>query len=471
MDAWNALGGVVVNFFMRRFVRRKSNKDHRGSSLSRKEGEPFFAPSASSSFFPPTVQTKLHVNEPGDKYEQEADAVANQVMTESSLQRKCDDCGKEDKIQRETHSSGVSATASMDSNTESSIDSTKGNGSSLPRETKRYMEDRFGVDFSSVKIHTDTKAGELNEQLNARAFTSGADIYFGGGEFDPDSDSGKRLLAHELTHVVQQAGHNNNWLQRQDKKPEQAVVDRIDVSLLLDDDSRATVEAHTYATTVIRATNSEDAKNKLKALSKPIGTLFVVSHSNRLGEVQVVSGAGTLSWTKLSDFSKDLKGALPADKAPLLVDFRGCKLGDAPVEMETFRQNINAQKARATNCWSFVATVTPLTIDGADLTSESQIPAGMEKQVNAALLQQINGLKSGDGKSVKNCITGLSAGETADNNFKKLRSLYFKNGGNLSAGWVSPEFNETWQEGSMCAKNITETTAPCKIVIKEKPSP
>ena len=465
---------------MRRFIRRKSGKNSGQSSFSKKEADNFFASENSpKSFFPPVVQAKLSVNEPGDKYEQQADAMANHAMGNSVVQRKCADCEKEEKLQRQEitplHRKENGATPAVDGNTESAIHATKGNGASLPGETKTFMEERFGADFGSVKIHTDTQAGKLNQELNARAFTSGSDIYFGEGEFNPQSESGKRLLAHELTHVVQQGDKAGNLLQREDKKEEKkaekAPADRIDVSLLLDDDERAKVEAHTYATTVIRATNSEDAKNKLKALGKPIGTLFVVSHSNRSGEVQVSSAAGTISWTKLSDFSKDLKGALPANQAPLLVDFRGCKLGDAPAQMDTFRQNIGAQKARATNCWSFVATVTPLTIDGVPLTSESQIPKGMEKQVNDALLQQINGLKSADGKSVKNCLTGLGANENADNNFKKIRGLYFKNGGNLSAGWVSPDFNENWQEGSMCAKNITESTSPCKIVIKEQSSP
>jgi hypothetical protein len=454
---------------------RKRNTQRCTSSLSKKEGEPFFSGPSPNYFFSPVVQPNLQVSAPNDKYEQQADAMSNQVMGDVSVQRKCDDCEKEEKLQRESiislQQKEKNSALSIDSHTESTIDSSRGNGNSLPSQTKSFMEARFGADFSSVRLHTDAQAGDLNRKLNARAFTSGNDIYFNDGEYNPDSDVGKRLLAHELTHVIQQGSQNNNVLQREDKKPQPAPADRIDVALLLDDDSRAKVEAHTYATTVIRATNSEDAKNKLKALGKPIGTLYVVSHSNRLGEVQVISASGTISWSKLSDFSKDLKGALPADKAPLLVDFRGCKLGDAPAQMETFRQNIGAHKARATNCWSFVATVTPLTIDGAELTSESQIPAGMEKQVNEALMQQINGLKSADGKSVKNCLTGLGPGESADKNFKKIRSLYFKNAGNLSAGWVSPEFNENWQEGSMCVKNMTETTSPCKIVIKEQTTP
>jgi hypothetical protein len=181
----------------------------------------------------------------------------------------------------------------------------------------------------------------------------------------------------------------------------------------------------------------------------------------------VISGIGTISWVRLAEFSKGLKGALPAESAPETVDFRGCKLGEAPAEMETFRQNIAATTARATNCWSFAATVTPLTTSEGEITSPDKIPKGMERQFDQALRQQISGLRTEDGVSVKDCITGLAAGESADRNFRKIRAIYFQNGGNLSAGWVSPEFDKKWQEGSRCAKDLTETSSPCRIVVRK----
>jgi hypothetical protein len=82
----------------------------------------------------------------------------------------------------------------------------KGNGSPLPDELRADVEARFGTDFSAVRVHADGEAGKLNRDLRARAFTHGSDIYFGAGRYDPDSSAGRRLLAHELTHVVQQTG-------------------------------------------------------------------------------------------------------------------------------------------------------------------------------------------------------------------------------------------------------------------------
>ena len=80
----------------------------------------------------------------------------------------------------------------------------RGSGSSLSEHTSAFMESRFGTDFSDVKVHHDNQASEMSKALNAQAFTSGKDIYFGAGRYNPGTTSGDKLLAHELTHVVQQ---------------------------------------------------------------------------------------------------------------------------------------------------------------------------------------------------------------------------------------------------------------------------
>jgi len=86
---------------------------------------------------------------------------------------------------------------------EARIAQTRGNGSPLPDEIRQKMEQQFGKDFSRVVIHTDMQSDELCKELNARAFAIGNDIYFASGEFNPESERGQELLAHELTHVVQ----------------------------------------------------------------------------------------------------------------------------------------------------------------------------------------------------------------------------------------------------------------------------
>jgi len=84
------------------------------------------------------------------------------------------------------------------------IKSSMGGGSSMSGETKSFMESRFGTDFSDVKIHSGGEAAQLSQALNAKAFTVSNNIYFNNGQYQPDSDSGKHLLAHELTHTIQQ---------------------------------------------------------------------------------------------------------------------------------------------------------------------------------------------------------------------------------------------------------------------------
>jgi hypothetical protein len=90
------------------------------------------------------------------------------------------------------------------------LNGTKGGGTPLQADVRPQMEYGFGADFGSIRIHTDSKATELNREINARAFTHGTDIYFNSGQYDPASAQGKKLLAHELTHVVQQ----NEWIRQ-----------------------------------------------------------------------------------------------------------------------------------------------------------------------------------------------------------------------------------------------------------------
>lgn len=86
----------------------------------------------------------------------------------------------------------------------SRINSRRGSGRAMDNTTKSYMENRFGTDFSNVRIHTDTNAKQLSQELNAQAFTVGNDIYFNDRKYNATSTSGKHLLAHELTHTIQQ---------------------------------------------------------------------------------------------------------------------------------------------------------------------------------------------------------------------------------------------------------------------------
>ncbi|WP_206197490.1 eCIS core domain-containing protein [Terrimonas sp.] len=160
-------------------------------------------------------QPKFTINQPGDKYEQEADTVAEQVMRTpgenkqmffqpqitpiNTIQKKCAHCEEEEnKVQMKSNGAvAIEAPAIVH-------DTIKNTGNPLDAVTKNFMESRFGYDFSDVHIHNDTLAHQSSSAINAKAYTSGNHIVFGAEQYQPGTNAGKQLLAHELTHVVQQ---------------------------------------------------------------------------------------------------------------------------------------------------------------------------------------------------------------------------------------------------------------------------
>jgi hypothetical protein len=203
------------------------------------------------------IQTKLTVGAAHDPYEEEADQVAEQVMRMPDFSFATDGIGAPDgagtpnddgrsihrafEEEEEIQSKPLAATITplvqrapstiaeaevpraseedeelqtkrtsaadsfvMGDDFEGRVAATRGGGSPLPDNVRSFMEPRFGADFSSVRLHADSEAADLNRQVSAQAFTLGRDIYLGAGKTDVTSASGKQLLAHELTHVVQQ---------------------------------------------------------------------------------------------------------------------------------------------------------------------------------------------------------------------------------------------------------------------------
>jgi hypothetical protein len=109
-------------------------------------------------------------------------------------------------VQRVLAQARSEAEAQATPDVEGAIQRARGGGQALDSGTRAGMESSFGADFSGVRVHADAGADSLNRSLNARAFTTGQDIFFKQGEYSPGSSGGRELLAHELTHVVQQNG-------------------------------------------------------------------------------------------------------------------------------------------------------------------------------------------------------------------------------------------------------------------------
>jgi hypothetical protein len=220
------------------------------------------------------IQPKLTVNTHGDIYEQEADRVADMVMQapdhgtplgardesdpeprpsilggqEKSFSRKgiedeedvplkkgvvaekCG-CGEDDKRLEEkagvTRSEGVGADSlNLDPEIETRIQAMRGDGRPLTSSERGFMEPRFGADFSAIRVHTNQEADTHSRALHARAFTMGSDIFFRAGEYEPGEAGGHRLLAHELTHSIQQGAARLNGPHIGDRSTAVALVQR-----------------------------------------------------------------------------------------------------------------------------------------------------------------------------------------------------------------------------------------------------
>jgi len=172
----------------------------------------------------------LKVGAPNDRFEQEADRVAQQVMSTASPSGRA---------------SQVSATApSMKTpfRVQRTISSTPGGGAQaanavrtmtgtlgrpLDRSTRDFMEPRFGRDFSTVRVHTGARASESARAVNARAFTLGQHIVFADSAYAPDSGPGRKLLAHELTHTVQQGGGGDHLQRLVEVQPDNTAANDI----------------------------------------------------------------------------------------------------------------------------------------------------------------------------------------------------------------------------------------------------
>jgi hypothetical protein len=137
------------------------------------------------------IQRKLSVSAPGDAEELEANSMARRVVGRDTAP------GGE-------RPSGGDDVSDVSSETAAEIDAERGRGQPLPDATRRQMEDAFDADFARVRVHADAPADKLNRSMAARAFSTGQDVFFRQGEYQPGTSGGQELLAHELTHTIQQ---------------------------------------------------------------------------------------------------------------------------------------------------------------------------------------------------------------------------------------------------------------------------
>jgi len=164
--------------------------------------------SQTPAFFRPSAHAGLTITQPGDVHEQEADHIAGNIMhmpankfSVPNVQRKSGSEEEEKKIQRkEKNDSAASSSRELDKY----ANGIETKGDYLSPQLRSFFEPRFGYDFSGVKVHTDSSAVKSAQSIDALAYTKENNIVFNHGQFSPQSETGKKLLAHELSHVIQQ---------------------------------------------------------------------------------------------------------------------------------------------------------------------------------------------------------------------------------------------------------------------------
>jgi len=265
---------------------------------------------------PQPIQAKLTVGAVGDKYEQEADRVADAVVAQTQSPPSSPEVQKQEEetlqqkpqlstpptisklqkkeqpetVQRESEEEDedvqmkpqtAEAGGEVSADFESSLRREKGGGQPLNENLQSQMGRAMGADFGGVRIHQNSQANQLNQSIQAKAFTTGQDIFFKQGEYQPESRGGQKLIAHELTHVVQQSGS-----QIQSKKDDNSTVAT---------GSSLTLQRQTY--TVKDTTQSRDENDKKQKNYNP-GDTVEISDDKTQHKVDV---AGNNKWYRIKD--------------------------------------------------------------------------------------------------------------------------------------------------------------------------
>lgn len=164
--------------------------------------KPFFPPQNVQRLATPVEDEQFSTNDARMAHDKE---IQEKAMPAAEGEKKDEEKGSSAKVQTKGEGSAGTVPAQVSTQLQNSA----GKGTAMPKNTLQEMNSSFGLDFSKVRIHDDREAAGMSKELQAQAFTLGNDIYFNEGKFDPHSSRGKFLLAHELTHVVQQNGGEN----------------------------------------------------------------------------------------------------------------------------------------------------------------------------------------------------------------------------------------------------------------------
>jgi hypothetical protein len=292
------------------------------------------------------LQAKLRIGQPRDVYEQEADRVADAMMRMPEpqaisdraphIQRACPTCEEdelrrqpieeeEEELQRqpiEEEEEELQAKADniseVNPNLESHIHSLKGGGQPLSENDRAFFEPRFGRDFSQVRVHTDTRAVESAQALNARAYTVGRDIVFNRGQYTEKTPSFQRLIAHELSHVIQQDEGNMASLSKlKHAHPRRERNERVAVEA-----AKAVIQNQRFAVSLHRTTQ----------ISREVSDAGVSDRSEqiecirRLGGCPQTRSGGIPTELEISEYNQECRGETDYTGAPLQAEDLQCEV-------------------------------------------------------------------------------------------------------------------------------------------------
>ncbi|WDD37034.1 DUF4157 domain-containing protein (plasmid) [Nostoc sp. UHCC 0926] len=301
-------------------VGMQSTDDQEELALSNSAFSKDFSRVPISTTKPQQIMAKLTIGAVGDKYEQEADRVAAQVVQrinappsvrsgeDETVQREEMETKDNEArlmrspiIQRRSSDGGMAATPDL----EASINQARGGGQQIANNIRQPIEQAFGADFSGVKVHTDCQSDQLNRSIQARAFTTGQNVFFRQGEYNPVSRGGQELLAHELSHVVQQGG-GGGQLQKQEDPIKETVLpkDRDELKKEVD-------QAMTKIQSEIKNTNDDKVMQKLNVKGRDCTVFLDTDEAKGKTLLELIKG-----WINNEDLSTT---------APILLDM-GLKL-------------------------------------------------------------------------------------------------------------------------------------------------
>ncbi len=382
---------------------------------------------------PPRLQAKLAIGQPGDAYEQEADRVAEEVMRMAeppqrqdtrvseearnrTVRRKCARCEDDEESLQKKEPSGQRTAVSDHSLDVPPIvhEMLRSPGEPLDPETRAFMESRFVHDFSQVRVHSDGTAAESARTVSALAYTVGRHVAFAAGRYAPATDAGRRLLAHELSHVVQQVHTEDDLRQTIQRKPNDRPEVRPDVAFVLQSDLIRDAKAIAPHARIVLVETLIHLNLALKKINSPIGTLFIVGHGAPSGNITFGKSIGVLEATATPEqVAGAVRGALPPEYAPERVDFRSCNIGQNPKALERYRTAFGAKEAIAGTCFLAIEESRAIVIDGQKITTRSQLNNNNRKEFAAQLKRLPDQIR------VKRCMLGTS------------EEAYFRAGGTI----------------------------------------